>query len=132
VSSDTVADALDVEGPAAPPRQNGELTFRAPWESRIFGITMALFKRGAFEWDEFRDFLIDEIARSDRAERQHRAEPEISQEQGSEEASNYYVCWQSAFERLLARKGLCGSAELNDRCTVFAARPAGHDHSHEH
>ena len=33
---------LDVDGPAAPPRSNGELAFNAPWERRVFGVTMAL------------------------------------------------------------------------------------------
>ncbi|MFD9651474.1 hypothetical protein [Streptomyces mirabilis] len=27
---------LDIEGPAAPPRSNGELVFAEPWESRAF------------------------------------------------------------------------------------------------
>ena len=31
---------LDAEGPAAPPRSNGELVFEAPWEARLFGVTM--------------------------------------------------------------------------------------------
>ena len=35
-------DPLDTEGPAAPPRANGELVFTAPWQSRIFGTTMHL------------------------------------------------------------------------------------------
>jgi hypothetical protein len=29
---------LEIEGPAAPPRSNGELVFAAPWESRAFGL----------------------------------------------------------------------------------------------
>ena len=33
---------LDRDGPAAPPRRNGELVFAAPWERRLFGVTMAL------------------------------------------------------------------------------------------
>jgi hypothetical protein len=37
---------LDVEGPAAPPRSNGELAFAAPWESRAFGLAMALHDGG--------------------------------------------------------------------------------------
>ena len=33
---------LDSSGPAAPPRDNGELVFAAPWESRAFGLALAL------------------------------------------------------------------------------------------
>ena len=137
-SNESLADALDVEGPAAPPRQNGELVFQAPWESRVFGVTMALFQRGAFDWEEFRELLIDEIGKSDR---QKRAEHETGasgasgasgEVDDSEEASNYYACWHAALERLLAQQGLCASAELDDRTNAFAARPAGHDHGHEH
>ena len=96
--------APDVDGPAAPPRSNGELVFEAPWESRVFGLTLALFEGGHFEWDEFRELLIDEIARFE-----SRADPG--------EAYRYYVCWQSALERLLDAKGLCASESLAERET---------------
>ena len=56
-----MAERLDLDGPAAPPRRNGELVFEAPWESRLFGLTMALHEAGAFSWDEFRSRLIAEI-----------------------------------------------------------------------
>ena len=52
------ADALlDVDGPAAPPRTNGELAFAHPWERRLFGVTMAL-TQSAFEYAHFRERLI--------------------------------------------------------------------------
>ena len=54
---------LDREGPAAPPRRNGELVFAEPWERRLFGVTMALHERGVFAWGDFNAHLIDEIAR---------------------------------------------------------------------
>lgn len=50
-----VPRVLDEKGPAAPPRKNGELVFDRVWEGRLFGVTMALFRTGAFAWDEFRD-----------------------------------------------------------------------------
>ena len=31
---------LDLAGPAAPPRDNGELVFAQPWESRAFGMAV--------------------------------------------------------------------------------------------
>lgn len=111
------ADLLDHEGRAAPPRTNGELVFAAPWESRLFGMTMALHQAGGFEWEEFRRLLIEEIAAWDRG-----GHPP--------EEWSYYEHWQRAFERLLAGKGLCGPAEIQARQEAFAARPDGHDHGH--
>ena len=107
---------LAVEGPDAPPRCNGELVFAAPWESRAFGIAVGLHERGVFEWQEFRELLIDEIRAWERAH------PD-----GDGDYS-YYARWLAALERLLARKGLCSEAELEARRSTFGARPPGHDH----
>ena len=108
-------EILDKEGPGAPPRSNGELIFEAPWESRLFGMTMSLHKDGLFYWEEFRQLLIDEIGTWDAG-----GHPE--------EEWSYYQHWAAAFERLLAKKGLCKPAELETRVDSFAARPHGHDH----
>jgi nitrile hydratase accessory protein len=110
------APVLEFEGPAAPPRKNGELIFEEIWEGRLFGLTMALHEAGLFAWDEFREQLIAEVAAW---ERDHR---------GAESESRYYARWLAAFERLLAEKGLCPSAELEARACELAARPSGHDH----
>jgi nitrile hydratase accessory protein len=107
-------DVLDASGPAAPPRQNGELVFAAPWESRLFGLTMALHQAGVFEWEEFRERLIAAIAEWER--RPERGE------------WRYYERWQAALERLLAAKQLCSPGDLDRRTHALAARPAGHDH----
>lgn len=106
---------LAAEGAAAPPRQNGELLFQAPWESRVFGITVALCQQGAVAWREFQQALIAEIAAW---ERQH---PDGA-------GWHYYARWQAALERLLARKGLCDRRELGARTRELRRRPVGHDH----
>ena len=54
---------MDVEGPAAPPRSNGELVFAEPWESRAFAMAVALCEAGVFTWREFQGALIARIAR---------------------------------------------------------------------
>jgi hypothetical protein len=36
---------LDIEGPVAPPRSNGELVFAEPWESRAFAAALALYEQ---------------------------------------------------------------------------------------
>jgi nitrile hydratase accessory protein len=105
----------ELEGPAAPPRKNGELVFGAPWESRVFGLALVLHEAGRFEWDEFRERLIAAIARWEQ-----RREPD--------EAYSYYARWLEALEQLLAEKELCSTAQLDDRARELAARPHGHDH----
>jgi nitrile hydratase accessory protein len=98
------------------PRRNGELVFAEPWESRVFGMTVALHERGLFSWDDFRARLIDEIARAER----------------SAADWSYYACWQAALEALLDGRALCKADDLGRREVLLAARPSGHDHDHDH
>ncbi len=111
----SMTDRLDATGPAAPPRENGELVFAAPWESRLFGMTLALCEAGRLDWEAFRQLLIEEIGGWEAA-----GHPP--------EAWSYYACWAAALEQLLASRGLCGADELRQRATALAARPEGHDH----
>lgn len=110
---------LDLAGPAAPPRRNGELVFEAPWQSRLFGLTLALCQAGVFEWEEFRRLLIGEIAAWEKT-----ASPT--------HGWSYYARWAKAFERLLAARGVCDTGEIDLRARALAARPAGHDHGDPH
>ena len=52
---------IDVDGPAAPPRRNGELVFEAPWQGRAFGMAVALLEREGLGWDAFRVHLVAAI-----------------------------------------------------------------------
>ncbi len=109
---------VDWDGPLSPPRRNGEVVFDHVWESRLFGMTMALYEAGAFQWDEFRDRLIAAIAGWERDNRASRDE------------YRYWDCWLEAFEQLVAAKGICATDTLARRIAEFAARPHGHDHQH--
>ena len=106
---------LDGDGPAAPPRANGELVFAEPWESRVFGLAVSLRQRGLLDWERFRERLIAEIAAWERAH-------------GPEEPYPYYACWRRALEGVLAETGHCAAPELDARHRALAARPPGHDH----
>jgi nitrile hydratase accessory protein len=108
---------LDIDGPGAPPRQNGELVFAEPWESRAFGLALALEATGAFEWETFRQELIATIARWE--------------ESGSGEPWSYYRCWMAALERVMVDAGLIDQHDVLDRAAELAGRPAGHDHDHD-
>jgi nitrile hydratase accessory protein len=105
---------LDVEGPAAPPRSNGELVFAEPWEGRAFGLTMALVDGGAIEYETFRTALIERIGGA------------------GTDGFRYYRCWLQALEQVVAGSGLVSADDLGARAAQFAARPAGHDHRHDH
>jgi hypothetical protein len=54
---------LDVDGPTAPPRSNGELVFDAPWQARVFGLAAAVVEtRFGGDREPFRQQLIAAIA----------------------------------------------------------------------
>ena len=111
---------LDVDGPAAPPRSNGELVFAEPWESRAFGLAMALHAGGVFEWEDFRRQLMAAVA-----ERERDPDPE--------ESWSYYRCWLVALERVLEAQGVVGDGRAAATGPeALAARPAGHDTTHGH
>jgi cobaltochelatase CobN len=92
-----------MEGRAALPRKNGELVFEEPWQGRVFGMAVALHERGLYEWEEFRQGLIANIARAER-----RPGP-----------FSYYAVWLQTFEILLAAKGLVSPAELEETTYQF-------------
>ncbi len=98
---------LDVDGPAAPPRSNGELAFEAPWERRLFGVTMALAER-VFSYEDFRQRLIRRVG-----EAPHRP---------------YWQSWAAALEDMLGDACTIDTETLDARHREFLARPHGHDH----
>lgn len=108
---------LAIAGPAAPPRSNGELVFEAPWESRLFGIAMALYESGWFEWSEFQQRLITAVQRW-----------EAVHPDGAD--YRYYERWSEALESLLRDRGVVDTALIAMRASTLASRPAGHDHDH--
>jgi nitrile hydratase accessory protein len=110
---------LDIEGPAAPPRSNGELVFAEPWESRAFGMAVSLYEAGAFAWPQFQAALIARIAAWETS-----AAPE--------EPYNYYQLWLGALEDVLSGQGAVSADEVTARARILAQRPRGHDHPHDH
>jgi cobaltochelatase CobN len=98
---DQVVTAM--QGPAAPPRRNGELVFEEPWQGRVFGMAVALHEQGAYEWEEFREALIDRIAAAER-----RGAPFVS-----------YEIWLETFEALLRARGLVTQDELDETTYQF-------------
>ncbi|MBV9043020.1 MAG: nitrile hydratase subunit beta [Acidimicrobiia bacterium] len=99
-----MTDLLDVDGPAAPPRSNGELVFDAPWEARVFGLAAAVVET-RFDGDRepFRQRLIAAIA----------ADPERP----------YWESWAVALEDLVTTTGLLPTGAVD-------AAVAGRNPSH--
>ena len=107
---------LPEDGPASPPRSNGELVFEAPWEGRLFGLTLAMIEARAFTWKEFQAELVAEIAGWE------------SEHPGERADYSYYRRWLAAFERTLAARDLCSEESQRQRADELARRPHGHDH----
>jgi nitrile hydratase accessory protein len=100
----TVDDVVSgMFGNAALPRQNGELVFQAPWESRAFGVAVALHQQRFYSWDEFRSALVTAIAA---------AEPD--------DGDRYYEHWLNALENVLIDRGILDAGEFAKRAGELA------------
>lgn len=98
----SLSDLLD-------PEDDGPV-FNAPWQARAFGMIVALHDEGnGFDWMEFQERLIDEVAVAD---------PDMAPEDALEKA--YYEQWLAAFERLLVEEGHLLSEEIEARTAEFA------------
>jgi nitrile hydratase accessory protein len=106
---------LAITGPAAPPRANGEMVFDAPWESRLFGMTLALVEAGRFAWGEFQQRLIAAVG-------------SWEAEHHDGEGYRYYDRWAEALDSLLDDLGIVAVETTDARARALADRPAGHDH----
>lgn len=121
MTSGTLHAVTAADGPAALPRRNGELVFQAPWESRAFGVAIALHDAGAIDYEVFRSRLIAEIA-----EHEHEREPGAAEDGGG-----YYERWLDALQNLLVEQELVSAAEIGERSTEISHAWA-HDHGHNH
>ena len=108
--------AAEISGPAAIPRRNGEPVFNEPWDSRVFGAAVALCERGMFEWDEFRERLIAEIAADDATTGSRAQAP-----------ATYYEHFLAALERVLIEKGICNQAEIVRQLDLESLQQHDHD-----
>jgi nitrile hydratase accessory protein len=86
---------VTTELPADVPRSNGELLFESPWESRAFGLAVALAESGALVWDDFRAELVKAIGERD-----------------PDAPYRYYEYWLIALERALVSTGVFDTRAL--------------------
>jgi len=119
-------------GAVALPRQNGELVFDEPWESRAFGLAVALTENGTYLWEDFRVRLIGEIEHWE-----HEQNDDGDATDQAEQDWSYYRHWLASLERVLLERGLISVDELAERERVLAAADDHdhgqmHDHDHDH
>ena len=105
---------LQLGAEVAPPTENGELVFEAPWEARVspWPITYAM---PGLQLGRFSGSAIAEIAQG---------MPPTPRGEGYV----YYERFQAALEVLLVSRGLVAPGALEAETTKLAARPHGHDH----
>lgn len=98
-------------GKVSPPRTDGEnLDVEKLWHSRAFGLAVALQDRGYFEWETFRQQLIDTIGEWDET---HEA---------TDEDWDYWTCWMQSLETLLEERDLLGEESLKDEVNAIMGR----------
>lgn len=117
MTSGTLHAVTAADGPEALPRLNGELVFKAPWESRAFGVAIALHDAGAIDYEVFRSRLIAEIA------------GHAGEHGAGEDGGDYYERWLDALQHVLVEQKLVSEAEINERAAGIAHAWA-HDHDH--
>jgi nitrile hydratase accessory protein len=98
-----------------PRDRDGAPAFAAPWEAQAFAMTLALYERGLFTWNEWATALAGEIRTAQRA-----GDPDSG--------STYYSHWLAALERLVAEKGVAPATVLTERRAAWdrAARATPH------
>jgi nitrile hydratase accessory protein len=73
--------------------------FREPWEAQAFAMTLCLYERAVFTWQEW----ASELAEAIRA----------AQAAGDEDLGDtYYQHWLRALERLIERKSVASTADI--------------------
>lgn len=99
--------------PRLPLDEDGGPVFNAPWEAKVFAMTVQAHQAGVFTWREWADALGAELARDG---------------DGSGETAGYYDHWLDAFEALLTSKGIAGPQQLSELRSAWddAARATPH------
>ncbi len=91
-------------------------TFEAPWHGQVFALAVALNEAGHFGWPEWTELFGATLEKA-------RADGPLD---GSDD---YYVCWVTALEEMLVRKGVAEMpllAEMKELWTeAFLSTPHG-------
>ncbi len=96
------------------PRDEGGPVFAEPWQAQAFAMAVSLNEAGLFTWAEWVEVFSRHLRRVEEA--------------GRDSGSEYYLCWLSALEDIVAEKRLLGRRELQQRKEAWdrAARATPH------
>ncbi len=96
------------------PRDDEGPVFDEPWQAQAFAMAVSLNEAGLFTWAEWVEVFSRHLRRAEDA--------------GRDSGSEYYLCWLSALEDIVAEKRLLGRRELQQRKDAWdrAARATPH------
>jgi nitrile hydratase accessory protein len=100
----------ELDGVASAPKRCDRLTFDEPWQSRAFGMVLALSEGKTIVFEDFRQSLIATIGQWEKGHDLH------------DETWEYYEQWLAAFEALAVTRGLITKTELDARTVEFENR----------
>lgn len=73
------------QSPGLPKSPEGEPVFPEPWAADAFAMTVQLYEKGVFTWDDWTWALSRELRRAGRAE----------------DGSDYFTCWVGALSDII-------------------------------
>lgn len=94
--------------------------FHAPWQARLFAVTVALADRGIFTWPDWTAALAASLASRDDP-----PDPDPARQ-----AEAYYRAWSDALTTLLEARGAAAPEEI--RATAASWRRAAEATPHGH
>lgn len=80
------------------PSGDAERRFAEPWHAQVFAITLTLHQRGLFSWPEWVEAFAAQIA--------------AGRPGDPDQGDTYYHHWLTALERIVAKKEVSSTAEL--------------------
>lgn len=83
------------------PRDEGGPVFAEPWQAQAFAMAVKLNEAGLFTWTEWVEVFSRHLRQGEKT--------------GHDSGSEYYLCWLSALEDIVAEKRLLGRRELQQR-----------------
>ncbi len=96
------------------PRDNGEIIFKTPWESRIFAMAVLLFEKDMFPWKDFNEEFVKEIREYEETHTE------------SDVAEMYYQLWLKTFEQVLYNKSMLTKENVNKVTSEFTSGQRNH------
>jgi len=83
------------------PRDETGPVFKEPWQAEAFAMTLALYEKGVFTWQQWAKVLSSEIDRA-----QAGGDPDLG--------DTYYQHWLRALERIVVEQGITDKQQLDD------------------